>query len=947
MKKVSWLLFYILLTHCVSAQDFQKIIRTYDSSSGASKSMYCTPKYHFIFNSFIGFNAGTDTLRPIASPDTSLNHTFITVLDTADKLVSSFTISTSIGVNRSDVNGTGSNSVYFITDSSFLFLASLNVDIYLNGLLILGKVVKHTFLGQRLIKVDKNGVATLVTNIDVTSSGNPDNNSQYLHPQTSSRLSPDKQFYYIIYNTPYNFDSTVYDTTMFRPGMSSILKYNIATGQLAKNWLVSNVFDRIDIVGNDLFLKGFSAKIKPSYTVDTTTYLKDTADKSTYDNVVASFNMLTNKYNWHTIIKSNYNPGMIKVINNMPYISFMYKDTIRLKGQLYGSGISNTVYYLFTSFNQNGQINWAKTIKNGSIYEINSYRDNDVWLTLYSGTSGGANVSDFRYDGLYYPKMIWGSNLVNIDPANGNIKISFPSTFIKPNGYSMTGQYANANDSIIYTIYSLKNTDSLLINGTYYTKRNKNIYFHDYIIVKLKSFTPVKPIKSLTLKPNGVDRMLISWVPDSSYDKNSMSIVVIVKQDSAIKQGPNTIDPIYFQTNDHFSGYATPYQTDSLAKCMYVGDTNQVLIYGLNQTTNYHVCVYDVRDFDYVYSAPLMSSVKTYSPYVAPISGISITPGVARTAKISWTKPTDYNNEDRVTVLFLKADLPFTKIDSPFVGYPFYLADSRFKQGDAYITDSNAYCVFKGDTNSILVQNIDANKTYYAMGYVVREPDTINSITAKGSAFISAPPLDTLLAFKLNAPINNSIVQLEGNANTSIVFNWLHAPITVSSIPRKYSIQLDTTGNFNAPFYQSISSNIGLDSIFSLPYGTLSNLLKLTPAKSMNIKWRVKATANSFIKYSDTFSLNLNRGTFTNLVELENERQIIIYPNPSDGLINLEGMNGIGFIEIYDPLGRIVKSDVQELSEQIDLMYLPNNIYTLRVIQNEKVFMKRFVLKHL
>ena len=83
------------------------------------------------------------------------------------------------------------------------------------------------------------------------------------------------------------------------------------------------------------------------------------------------------------------------------------------------------------------------------------------------------------------------------------------------------------------------------------------------------------------------------------------------------------------------------------------------------------------------------------------------------------------------------------------------------------------------------------------------------------------------------------------------------------------------------------------------------------------------------------------------MVELQNERQIIIYPNPSDGLINLEGMNGIGFIEIYDPLGRIVKSVVQELSEPIDLMYLPNNIYTLRVVQNEKVFMKRFVLKHL
>ena len=75
------------------------------------------------------------------------------------------------------------------------------------------------------------------------------------------------------------------------------------------------------------------------------------------------------------------------------------------------------------------------------------------------------------------------------------------------------------------------------------------------------------------------------------------------------------------------------------------------------------------------------------------------------------------------------------------------------------------------------------------------------------------------------------------------------------------------------------------------------------------------------------------RGEMINRINnLALENQINVYPNPSDGLINLETVYNIEKIQVLSVLGKVEKNiKFNACNENIDLMDLPGGHYFLRI----------------
>lgn len=77
--------------------------------------------------------------------------------------------------------------------------------------------------------------------------------------------------------------------------------------------------------------------------------------------------------------------------------------------------------------------------------------------------------------------------------------------------------------------------------------------------------------------------------------------------------------------------------------------------------------------------------------------------------------------------------------------------------------------------------------------------------------------------------------------------------------------------------------------------------------------------------------------------EVQNQKEnIILFPNPTNGIINLKNANG-AFIELCDASGRILKREYYHSA--IDLNEFENGIYFLKLIaEDNRIYNKKFIL---
>ncbi len=69
---------------------------------------------------------------------------------------------------------------------------------------------------------------------------------------------------------------------------------------------------------------------------------------------------------------------------------------------------------------------------------------------------------------------------------------------------------------------------------------------------------------------------------------------------------------------------------------------------------------------------------------------------------------------------------------------------------------------------------------------------------------------------------------------------------------------------------------------------------------------------------------------------------VIIYPNPTAGIINLKDFKNPADIKIYGTNGQLLKS-FQEVNNKIDFSDLPTGVYILKFISDDKTVIWKVV----
>ena len=93
----------------------------------------------------------------------------------------------------------------------------------------------------------------------------------------------------------------------------------------------------------------------------------------------------------------------------------------------------------------------------------------------------------------------------------------------------------------------------------------------------------------------------------------------------------------------------------------------------------------------------------------------------------------------------------------------------------------------------------------------------------------------------------------------------------------------------------------------------------------------------------------LNNGSTYHFSTLSTDSKIIIYPNPTNGKIQVIGnqISVIG-IEIYNMLGEKIYEKLklnQPTSNEIDLSFSPKGIYFVKIIEGEEIYNKKIVVQ--
>lgn len=175
---------------------------------------------------------------------------------------------------------------------------------------------------------------------------------------------------------------------------------------------------------------------------------------------------------------------------------------------------------------------------------------------------------------------------------------------------------------------------------------------------------------------------------------------------------------------------------------------------------------------------------------------------------------------------------------------------------------------------------------------------------------------DTLSAFTLIGPLNNTNLVVSGNPSQTITISWRRSRIA-SGIPINYSWLLESpNGNFAFPITTILSNGGGSDTTLTLTFGQIATLLSsnnVPPGTQFPAKWSVRAAAGSETRLATTpFNITLSWNFLTSTTSLELDSRIVLFPNPakpgeSKLFINFDEFKDLQ-IQVTDLQGRVLNT---------------------------------------
>ncbi|MFA6260810.1 MAG: T9SS type A sorting domain-containing protein [Bacteroidia bacterium] len=289
----------------------------------------------------------------------------------------------------------------------------------------------------------------------------------------------------------------------------------------------------------------------------------------------------------------------------------------------------------------------------------------------------------------------------------------------------VTGLLLGTNYHVL--IYIVRNIDSAYSSSTIATGSTFG-------------FTPPPPpLVMFGSTPAGGNSITLNWVKDSMYVDSTHTVLIFAKKGNPINPG-KPIYPVYFYHADsNFAGTGQVYELDSLAKCVYYGDGVQTTVIGLEAGTSYHFVAFVVRDADTAYSSQKVSNAGTAFLPPAAVSDIQLNGVSMSITRVNWTKPAGYFNSGNTTVAFMKAGSP-VNAGKPTKPASAYNASSLFGLGAKFEHDTDAFAVYRGDTNFVSVSNLKRGITYHVVIFNLRDGDTTSSSGATGSGTVLPQP---------------------------------------------------------------------------------------------------------------------------------------------------------------------------------------------------------------
>ncbi|TNE79304.1 MAG: T9SS type A sorting domain-containing protein [Bacteroidetes bacterium] len=208
---------------------------------------------------------------------------------------------------------------------------------------------------------------------------------------------------------------------------------------------------------------------------------------------------------------------------------------------------------------------------------------------------------------------------------------------------------------------------------------------------------------------------------------------------------------------------------------------------------------------------------------------------------------------------------------------------------------------------------------------------------------------DSLGAFDLVSPANNTTIQVQGDPAQEATISWTTAEAKLGVNPPMYSFMLDLpTGDFSNPLLSLPSDNSGMDTTLTISYKALADAFgaNLTPGNSLSLLWTVKATSNDNMEMAaSSYLITFERGILNTVVSMT--PVLNLYPNPAKGSFSLDLNENGGTVSLINAAGQAVKQlNIESAKSQIDVSDLTNGVYFVKVEQNGKQSVSRLVISN-
>ena len=153
--------------------------------------------------------------------------------------------------------------------------------------------------------------------------------------------------------------------------------------------------------------------------------------------------------------------------------------------------------------------------------------------------------------------------------------------------------------------------------------------------------------------------------------------------------------------------------------------------------------------------------------------------------------------------------------------------------------------------------------------------------------------------------------------------------------PEKLEVKYGTDAEHTA----MTNSIVDLGTIDNTTYMQSTNTFTPNQTGTYYIGFHGYSDADEFYIFID--DINISNTTPTGINDINN--QVKVYPNPTTGILNVEGINNYNNIQVVDVNGKVVRN-INTFTNQIDIRDLDQGNYLIKIITNDNVITKRISL---